>query len=373
VGEDQSPTGGSRLYFLDNLRSFLIFLVIVIHAGIVYESSGFGEALWLVHDPATNDTSGLFNLIIDMFVMFVLFFISGYLAPGSANRKTNGAFILAKLKRLLIPWVIAVFTLIPIYNYLFLHTRGLPLDNWRAYFHFLEGTTNQNWLWFLPVLFAFELIFLLMHRLDWIPTKLPVKAAIALVTILGFAYGYQMVVFGGNGWTKTFLFDFQNERLFIYFLFFLLGTVCYHQNVFAKKPKKTLFIVLSATAWIPMDVYIFAIIHQFLHPGEYIFSFYVDHAIIQFSLLITVLVMLYLLIAMFWFWFDKEGPIRRELNRNSYGVYIIHMVVIGGIALLLINVAVPSLLKHLILVVAAWVVSNLIMSGYMRIKRLVTA
>lgn len=30
-----------RVYFLDNLRTFLIFLVVVVHAGVVYESSGF--------------------------------------------------------------------------------------------------------------------------------------------------------------------------------------------------------------------------------------------------------------------------------------------------------------------------------------------
>ena len=30
----------NRLYYLDNLRTFLIFLVVLVHAGVVYESSG---------------------------------------------------------------------------------------------------------------------------------------------------------------------------------------------------------------------------------------------------------------------------------------------------------------------------------------------
>ena len=39
----------TRINFLDNLRTFLIFLVIVLHAGIVYEP--ILEEVWIVSDP----------------------------------------------------------------------------------------------------------------------------------------------------------------------------------------------------------------------------------------------------------------------------------------------------------------------------------
>jgi hypothetical protein len=46
-----------------------------------------------------------------------------------------------KFKRLMIPWVIAVLSLIPLYKVIFLYSRGLPQEHWATYFHI----TNPNW------------------------------------------------------------------------------------------------------------------------------------------------------------------------------------------------------------------------------------
>ena len=75
-----------RLYYLDNLRTFLIFLVVLVHAGVVYESSGIMAPYWIVDDPSTSDLPGLVNLILDLFVMPTIFFISGYFTPQSLER-----------------------------------------------------------------------------------------------------------------------------------------------------------------------------------------------------------------------------------------------------------------------------------------------
>jgi len=48
-----------RLYFLDNLRTFLIFLVVLHHAGVVYESSGLTASFWIVDDPSTSNLPGI--------------------------------------------------------------------------------------------------------------------------------------------------------------------------------------------------------------------------------------------------------------------------------------------------------------------------
>ncbi|MCB0684808.1 MAG: hypothetical protein KDC32_28400, partial [Saprospiraceae bacterium] len=78
----------SRVYFLDNLRTFLIFLVIVYHAGFVFQNSMAGN--WIVVDSAKADWLGLVGLYLDLFVMFILFFISGYFAPVSLQKKGSG-------------------------------------------------------------------------------------------------------------------------------------------------------------------------------------------------------------------------------------------------------------------------------------------
>ncbi len=162
----------TRLYFLDNLRTILIFFVVMYHAAIVYQS-GF-EANWIVSDPQKIKSIGILGLILDSFIMFIIFFISGYFIPNSIKNKTNWVFVKSKLKRIVLPWLLAVLTLIPLYKIIFLYSRGISQDVWYTYFHFFEregsnlavfaNSPTQSWLWFLPVLFLLnkEILFYIM-------------------------------------------------------------------------------------------------------------------------------------------------------------------------------------------------------------------
>ena len=48
----------------------------------------------------------------------------------------------------MIPWLIAVLTLAPLNQVIFLYSRGLPQKDWATYFHFGgEAITGQGWLW----------------------------------------------------------------------------------------------------------------------------------------------------------------------------------------------------------------------------------
>ena len=142
----------------------MIFLVVVYHAGGVYESSGIWASFWLVDDPSTNNLAGILNIIIDIIVMPTVFFISGFFAPLSIKNKKGWAFIKSRFKRLIIPWMIAVLTLIPLYKTIFLYSRNLSQESWTTYFHWSNGIWSQNWLWFLPVLFLFDIVYLLISR-----------------------------------------------------------------------------------------------------------------------------------------------------------------------------------------------------------------
>jgi fucose 4-O-acetylase-like acetyltransferase len=115
---------------MDNLRTFIIFLVVLYHSGGVYESTGTWRSFWLVVNPATNDLVGIINLILNIFMMPVLFFVSGYLTPVSLDRKGGWGFLKARFRRLIIPWIIAVLILIPLYTFMFYHSRGLPQPHW---------------------------------------------------------------------------------------------------------------------------------------------------------------------------------------------------------------------------------------------------
>ena len=348
IENGQDAINGNRIYFLDNLRTFMIFLVVLYHAGGVYESSGIWASFWLVDDPSTNNLAGILNIIIDILVMPTIFFISGFFTPLSLINKSGVDFVKSKFERLIIPWIIAVLTLIPLYKIIFLYSRNLPQESWTTYFHWTNGIWSQNWLWFLPVLFLFNILYFLFSKTNIIMPNITLKKAVLAIFLIGFAYSFCMSIFKLSGWTKTIFIDFQNERLLIYFMMFLLGSVCYKLKIFdSDVTSKKLYIIINCTAWIPLNLYILVLINFFLRPGHFIFSEFIDIILLWLGFHLSLLCLLYLMVTTFRYYLNKQGKILKALNENSYNVYIIHVIVIGCIALIMLNTTIPSLLKYL--------------------------
>ena len=367
---EQGPAavGEGRIHFLDNLRTFAIFLVVLCHAGGVYESSGIWGYFWIVDDPATNNLSGLVNVVLDIFMMPTIFFVSGYLVPASLRRRTGWAFIKAKLTRLMVPWMVSVLTLIPLYKVIFLYSRGLPQESWTTYFHWSNGIWGQNWLWFLPVLFLFDVVYWLGAKAKIRLPNISVRGALGGAFLIGSIYSVSMDLLGLRGWTKTALLDFQNERLLIYFMAFLVGALCFERRVFEVKPKSAVvYHIVNSVDWIPVTIYIVFLLYPLFKPGSFIVSRIVDRSIVWFCFHISLFCLMYATIETFRRYLNEPGRLWEGLNRNSYSVYIIHVIVTGGVALVLLNTALPSLWKYLILTVSTFVGSHLIVYGCRRV------
>lgn len=355
---------GGRIHWMDNLRTIIIFLVVLYHVGGVYEAAGLWGWFWIVDDPATISWVGIVGIVFDIFMMPTLFFISGYLALASLKNKTGWDFVKGKFKRLMIPWVIAVLTLIPIYKVIFLYSRNLPQEHWSTYFH-ITNPNSQNWLWFLPLLFVFNVLYLLLSKANVRIPDVSLKGAILGIFLIGFVYSFSIGgMLGFRSWTLTPLIDFENERLLLYFMAFLLGSLSFRQNVFAEKPqRKTLYTVVSSIAWLPVTAHIFVRLIPFFFPEG--FSVSLQYRLMWWlSFYLSLLCLQYVMIETFWRYLDRTGRIWAELNRNSYGVYIIHVIVIGVFGALLLSLNVPALVKYPVLLVSTYLASNLAVSGY---------
>lgn len=367
----------NRIYFLDHLRTFAIFLVIVVHAGLVYEWAL--DKMWIVSDPVKNNSIGLIRMYLDLIVMFIIFFVSGYFIPISVKKKNTVDFLKSKFKRILWPWFLAVFTLIPAYKFIYLYSRGLPQEGWYSYFHFFQradadlwmfsNNPNQNWLWFLPILFLFQVLYLGLSKLNISLPKITVKTGVILTLILGVAYSMIISGIGLTGWYHSGFFEFQRERLLPYFLVFLLGALCQKRKVFEAPKNMKLYIWANVVLTLVLGVYTAVALNLFfnmIEPGRNYFfvSDFVDRMVYYFTGLLSMFSFLYILIHVFRFNLNKTNPLMEQLNRNSYSVYIIHMIVLGGIALVMLPLALPAMLKFLMLTVLTFVVSNLLVLGY---------
>ena len=361
---EKYTTKRKRIHWMDNLRTIIILLVVLYHVGGVYEAAGLWGWFWIVDDPATITWVGIMGIVLDIFIMPTMFFISGYLTPPSLKNKSGWGFLKGKFRRLMVPWLIAVITLIPIYKAIFLYSRNLPQEHWTTYFH-ITNPNSQNWLWFLPVLFTFNILYLLLSKVNIKVPNLSLKSAVLGTFIIGFAYSFSIgSLLGFRSWTLTPLIDFENERLLVYFMTFLLGVLCFRQNVFAEKTQsKTWYTVANSIAWIPVTIHIFARLYPILYPAGFAIT-PLYRLIWWLSFDLSLLCLVYVMIETFWRYFDKTGKVWRELNRNSYGVYIIHVIVIGVFGTILLNLNLPALVKYPLLIISTYLGSNLVVSVY---------
>jgi len=373
----------TRIYFLDNLRTFLILLVVVLHAGMIYES-GF-DSFWIVSDPAKWNPIGLLRLYLDLFVMFIIFFISGYFIPDSLKSKSSGEFLISKFKRIMIPWIIAVFILIPAYKFIFLFARGLPQEEWYSYFHLFERTgtdpsffannPTQNWLWFLPVLFVFQAFYLILAKVNLLRFKITLRSAVILIFVLGIVYSMVISEAGLTGWTHSPLLDFQNERLVVYFMSFLLGSLCNKLKIFeSERQNPKIHFITSATLLFSLTIYtVFALnlFFNLVEPGRnhFYISTFGDRAVYYSAALISMLSFLHVFTHIFRKNFNKTSKILSELSSYSFSVYIIHMVVLGLLALAMINLPVHGGIKFVLLSALTFLMSNMIIYTWKESKQ----
>jgi len=101
------------LDFLDHVRYSIVLLVVVYHAVAPYTTTA---PHWPVHD-SSSVFGDITRQVLDVFIMPILFFVAGYFTLPSLQRKGTWLFIKGKLNRLGIPWLLVIFTIVPLAKY----------------------------------------------------------------------------------------------------------------------------------------------------------------------------------------------------------------------------------------------------------------
>ena len=175
---------------------------------------------------------------------------------------------------------------------------------------------------------------------------------------------------GLEGWTKTPLLDFQNERLLIYFLMFGLGAFCYQRGVLAGPWQRSiLFPAVLATVWIPVAVYRHFYILRMSGSDAVVVAPLADTLLAWTAFHLALFGLVYLSVQVSRRWMDGGSPLSRELGANTYSVYIVHTVVLGGIALLLVDSGLPAVLRFPVLALSTYAASTVLVSVYRRLLK----
>lgn len=191
-----------RLYFLDNLKWFIIWLMTVFHAAMCYMA--YAPEWWYVVDTAQPVFSAtVFILWVDIFIMLVMFFISGYFGLMSLTKHGAGTFWRKKIGRIAVPWVFGSMVFAPLVTYIILASRHAPVDFWTFYttplLTNLSATSYPVYYLHMEVLFP----------VAWLFTTLPglnvyLKYIVVCALTLGICYVFSKYIllripcFGGT-------------------------------------------------------------------------------------------------------------------------------------------------------------------------------
>lgn len=146
-----------RQNYIDWLRIFLILSVFLFHIGMIFNT-------WPWHIKNDVQYKGLLwytMVFMGRWRMPLLFLLSGAGTYFALGKRSPGQYLGERFKRLVIPLVVGVFTLVPIQVYIEKSTQYSSLLSF--YPHMFEGiypSGNFSWhhLWFIAYLFVISLI-----------------------------------------------------------------------------------------------------------------------------------------------------------------------------------------------------------------------
>jgi len=145
-----------RRYEVDWLRILLILSVFIFHIGMFFNTFG-----WHVkNNVQVSELSGIMSFL-HIWRMPLLFFVSGAGTHFALGNKTLRKYASERNKRLMLPFLFGIFTLVPIQVYLEKFDQYSSLLDF--YSHMFEGVYpegNMSWhhLWFILYLFIVSML-----------------------------------------------------------------------------------------------------------------------------------------------------------------------------------------------------------------------
>jgi hypothetical protein len=245
-GEEEQRLVPRASLALDNLRGFVILLVLSFHSVLAYlnflPASPFPfdapPYLWRafpIVDTARWFGFDLFCAWQDVFLMSLFFFLSGLFVWPSLERKGVRTFLHDRIVRLGVPFAFVVALLMPLANYpTYLQTATDPSFSafWRHWLALPFWPCGP--MWFLWLLLAEDFAAAALHRFapQWGDTLIrfssssgarPMRYFAGLVIASALAYVPLALAFTPSAWLAVGPFGFQLSRPLHYAVYFFAG------------------------------------------------------------------------------------------------------------------------------------------------------
>lgn len=339
-----------RLYFFDNLRAFVIVVVIIFHAAIGYMSPPL--EWWYVVDIQKHPIFNVFVMNTDVFIMPILFFIAGYFALPALEKKGALLFWQEKNLKIIIPWIAGVLFLAPAITYMIWYSRTNTPPEYFMYLKtifFSPATFNHAHYWFLGDLLLFFLVLTALYnrkplifqrREEPIIPRLDFFPLFGLVTAVTFFIAN--LFFHADTWfSKLVVISFQPTRFLLYLGYFALGVYGWRNLWFTRsgyKPRLSCW--LSAALLMLLIFTAYRILIVTTEP----IALKAGHALVHSFFCLTAV---FAMIGLFHKYCNSKAYLWCRLSANSYTIYYIHQFILLPIAYLVQNMEFNLWIKYL--------------------------
>jgi peptidoglycan/LPS O-acetylase OafA/YrhL len=320
-----------RHYYLDNLRSFVVLVVVVFHAAMAFMV--YCPSWWPVIDPQQNLFFLMLVVLTDIPIMPVLFMVAGYFAIASLAKKGQGEFWKDKLLRIVLPWILGFLIIAPTSPYIWLVARHKEPSFAYFWLHmfFTKAFNTQGALWFLGVLTVFYIVLSLVYSMYQPLGKTDDKTTPPGLGFLLLFWLVPSAVFtivnqfwSDIAWIPVkYVLWVQPTRVSLYVFYFALGVYAYRKRWFGTggyTPRVALWLPLAVVTggmfcWYKL-YFSFHMVRLPLRAGNNML-----HCLFC---LCTILALL----GLFHSYLDWTSGLLTKLAASSYAIYWVHMPIV---------------------------------------------
>jgi peptidoglycan/LPS O-acetylase OafA/YrhL len=332
-----------RIPAFDYLRSLGVLLVLLHHALLAYVTFGFlnpenpTETFSPIVDSAKWAGFDVIVLLNDTFFMPLLFFVSGLFVWRSLAQKGVASFLLGRLTRLGIPFLIGVVVLTPVAFYPTVLEINLVYGVNQSFGEFWidfarRGFAPPGPMWFVWLLLAFDCLAALVYSafrraigsLNRRANSVLDNSLLFALLLIGLslvAYLPMRGAFAPSQWMGIGPFKLEIVRLFLYLLYFgagvAIGARGLEQGAFrAEGP-----FAKRWWAWL-----VAGLLSYIALAGAFVVA--PQSPVAKYILIVEMALLVLSLNSLFLRFFRRRIAVLDSLSANSYGIYVIHYLVV---------------------------------------------
>ena len=352
-------------------------LVIGHHAFLAYASflppqSSFGDpsGLWAgfpVVDPNRTVGFDLALLSNDLYLMSLLFFISGLFVWSSLERKAGRTFLRDRARRIGVPFLVAAGLIAPLAYYpTYLATTPTPtvgdfVGGWLALPTWPAGPA-----WFLWLLLVFDcvaaLLFALAPRWNDAVRRAPMDRALrfpaaffrTMVALTAAAHVPMVLCFGPDAWAVFGPFAFQTSRILHYAAWFAAGVATGAYGIERSFLESDGPLARQWARWLGMAIVCLGIAASLIVMSASATT-YVQARLLVWGLTFVLACASSILAAIAIALRFVRGPTPALDRRrdNAYGMYVVHYAFVTWLQFVLLGAAWPGAVKGVVVFAAA--------------------